>query len=98
MNLKALPKLFAQVSIETRSGDHFFNILFNRNVVSDFAVINRQTTRGKTTQIEFANYIIASVNQLAADTLAAIVMEDNRVNSIQPFAVCVMSRQSAVVG
>jgi len=98
VNLKALPKLFAQVGIKTRPGNHVANVLFNRYVVSNFAIVDWKAARDETAQIQFADHIAACFNQLAADTLAAIIREDNRVHPVQPFAVCVMSGQSAVVG
>ena len=98
MNLKALPKLFAQVGIKTRPGNHVANILFDGYVVSDFAIVDWNAARDETTQIQFADHLAARFNQLAADTLAAIIREDNRVHPVQPIAVCVMSSQSAVVG
>ena len=77
MNLKALPKLFAQVGIKARSGDHVMNILFNGYVVSDLAIVDWNAARDQTAQIQFADHIVAHFNQLAADTLAAIIREDN---------------------
>lgn len=98
MNLEALPKLFAQVGIKARPGKHVMNILFDRYVVGNLAIVDWKATRDKTTQIQFADHIAARFNQLATDTLAAIIREDNRVHPVQPFAVCIMCGQSAVVG
>ena len=81
-----------------RPGDHVTNILFDRYVVSDLAKVDWNAARDQTAQIQFADHIVACFNQLAADTLAAIIREDDRVHPVQPFAVCVMSSQSAVVG
>jgi len=77
VNFKALPKLFAQVGIKAFTGDHVVNILFDRYVVSDLTEVDWNAARNQTTQIQFADHVVAHFNQLAADTLAAIIREDN---------------------
>lgn len=98
MNFEALPELFAQVGVESRSGDHLTDILLDAHSVSDLKVIARQAAGDQAAKVQIFDQVETDFDQFPADTLAAILWKDNCVHPVQPFASRIMRGQSTVVG